>query len=132
MKIIAKNSNLIFKQQVPPEWIDVVVNGSISVAVSGILPNQTVVVKAEILENNGTAQTCRPFVGVGTETSVKSYEKIFDAISATPGTKMTEQRVVMSKLSDEAPMMRLGMYAGGALLPRPDYVIIKFSYYVKS
>ena len=131
MKIIAKNSNLIFKQQVPPEWIDVVISDVAGKAISGILPNQTVVVKAEILENTGTVQTCRPYVGVGTETSIRYFEQLFDEISATPGTKMSEQRVVMAKLSDENPMMRLGLYSG-VEVPRPVGITIKFSYYVKS
>ena len=131
MKIIAKNSNLVFKKQTPPEWIDVVISEITGKAISGILPNQTVVVKAEILENTGTAQTCRPYVGVGTETRVNTFEKLFDAISATPGTKMPEQSVVMSNLSDESPMMRLGMYSPSEGV-KPNGVTIKFSYYVKS
>ena len=131
MKIIAKNSNLIFKQQVPPEWIDVVISDVAGKAISGILPNQTVVVKAEILENTGTVQTCRPYVGVGTETNTRKFERMFDEISATKGTKMPEQSVVMSNLSDENPMMRLGLYAGEEA-HRPVGITIKFSYYVKS
>lgn len=131
MKIIAKNSNLVFKKQTPPEWIDVVISDITGKIISGILPNQTVVVKAEILENTGTVQTCRPYVGVGTETRVNTFEKLFDAISATTGTKMPEQSVVMSNLSDENPMMRLGLYAGDEA-NRPDGITIKFSYYVKS
>lgn len=131
MKIIAKNSNLIFKQQVPPEWIDVVISDVSGKAISGILPNQTVVVKAEILENTGTVQICKPYVGVGTETHVGYFERLFDEISSTPGTKMPEQSVVMAKLSDENPMMRLGLYAGDEA-HRPVGITIKFSYYVKS
>ena len=131
MKIIAKNSNLIFKQQVPPEWIDVVMSNVSGNAISGILPNQTVVIKAEILENTGTVQTCQPYVGVGTETQVRYFERLFDEISATQGTKMPEQSVVMGKVSDESPMMRLGLYAGDEA-SRPVGITIKFSYYVKS